>query len=201
MIRPVLNSHWAPFSDTSFKKEHMKKNIKKIALINVLLLTTIAAYGNNLKIGIVNVPTLLDRAPQVAQTDERLAREFKPKETELFALRQELVSLTEKYNRDKSIMSAERARDIERQIANMRKNIQRRHGDIQEEINVRRNQELQVMQDLINKAIQYVGEKETFDLILYDGIAYNNDKADITELVLDYLQSIHQQQSTEDKQP
>ena len=90
-------------------------------------------------------------------------------------------------------MSAEKAREVEREITTMQKAIQRRHSDIQEEINIRRNQELQIIQDLINDAIQQIGIQEKYDLILYEGIAYNNDTADVTPLVLDYLESVYNQ--------
>jgi len=167
--------------------------MKKVIIISSLFFLSFTTYANNLKIGIVSVPTLLDRAPQVAHTTTIISQEFKPKENEILALRQELKATAEKYARNKSIMSAEKAREVEREITTMQKAIQRRHSDIQEEINIRRNQELQIIQDLINDAIQQIGIQEKYDLILYEGIAYNNDTADVTPLVLDYLESVYNQ--------
>jgi len=70
----------------------------------------------------------------------------------------------------------------------MTRDIQRKRNDIQELVNIRRNEELASLQNEVNKAIRIIGEQQAYDLILYEGIAYTNNRLDITEAVLKYLE-------------
>ncbi|SFV52214.1 Outer membrane protein H precursor [hydrothermal vent metagenome] len=132
----------------------------------------------------------MEKAPQVIKSSKKIAEEFKPKEKEIIALAKELQAMKKKYNKNKSIMSADKARVFERKIIAQQKKVQRLRNDIQEDINIRKNQALQKIQDLINQSITFVGKKNNYDIIFYEGIAYNNDKADITPLVLKRLKAI-----------
>ena len=64
-------------------------------------------------------------------------------------------------------------------------------------LNLRRNEELAKLQNIVNEAIKSIGKKDDFDLILYEGIAYTNDRIDITKDVLDYLKMLNTKQRSE----
>jgi outer membrane protein len=76
----------------------------------------------------------------------------------------------------------------------MTRDIQRKRNDIQELVNIRRNEELAKLQKIVNQGIKAIGKKEGFDLILYEGIAYTNNSLDVTQKVLDYLREEDKQQ-------
>ncbi|MBD3755759.1 MAG: OmpH family outer membrane protein, partial [Gammaproteobacteria bacterium] len=82
----------------------------------------------------------------------------------------------------------------EREISMMTREIQRRRNDIQELLNLRRNEELAKLQTLVNDAIKAIGKEKEFDLILYEGIAYTNNRLDVTQDVLKHLQEVSQKQ-------
>jgi outer membrane protein len=73
----------------------------------------------------------------------------------------------------------------------MVREIQRKQSDLQELVNIKRNAELGKLQNLVNQAIKTIGKKQGFDLILYDGIAYTNNRLDITKSVLAYLKKAY----------
>jgi outer membrane protein len=159
----------------------------------ILLLITFFAlnsFAANLKIGTVNVSKLLEKAPQVVASSQEIAKKFKPIETEILALIDKLNAMNGKYNKNKSIMSSDKARETERKIIALKKRIQRKRGDVQEEINIAKTQALQKIQDLINESITFVSKRDKYDLVIYEGIAFNSDKSDMTDLVLQRLKSI-----------
>ncbi len=89
-------------------------------------------------------------------------------------------------------MSESQKVTAEREISMMTRDIQRKRNDIQELVNIRRNEELASLQSLVNQAIKEIGKQQKFDLILYEGIAYTNNRLDITQSVLEYLEKEYQ---------
>jgi len=72
------------------------------------------------------------------------------------------------------------------------RDIQSKRNDIQELVTIRRNEELAQIQETVNQAIKTIGKQSAYDLILYEGIAYTNNRLDITEEVLEHLKTLHQ---------
>ena len=66
----------------SFIKRHLLKAAAGIALIFVFALP---AAAQEVKIGVVNVPVLLDRAPQTKAVMDSLQEEFAPRQREFLA--------------------------------------------------------------------------------------------------------------------
>jgi outer membrane protein len=143
--------------------------------------------ADEVKVRVVNVAKLLDQAPQAKDASAALEREFAPQQRELNKLNDEIEKLAKDYEKNKSVMSEAQRETKERDIVMKKRDLQRRRNDVQELLNIRRNEELSKLQDLVNVAIKTVGEKEGYDLVLYDGIAYTRETIDITSTVLNYL--------------
>jgi outer membrane protein len=145
------------------------------------------------KVGVVNVNMLIEQAPQARAASKRLEQEFAPQQKQLQALIKKLEKLQKDYQKNKLTMSVEQQSVKEREIALLTREIQRRRADIQELVNLRRNEELAKLQALINQAIREIGQKEHYDLILYDGIAFSSQRIDLTVKVLEYLKKLQKQ--------
>lgn len=164
----------------------------RLRSISVLALTAALAVpvmADEVKVRVVNVAKLLDQAPQAKDASAALEREFSPQQRELNKMNDEIEKLAREYEKNKSVMSEAQREAKERDIVMKKRDLQRRRNDVQELLNIRRNEELSKLQDLVNVAIKTVGEREGYDLVLYDGIAYTRDSIDITPTVLNYLAS------------
>ena len=84
-------------------------------------------------------------------------------------------------------MSESDRRNKERDVANNKLEFQRKQRELREDINLRKNEELSVLQDRINKAVTAVAEAEGYDLVVYSGVAFASKKVDITDKVLKSL--------------
>lgn len=169
----------------------MLKSLFTIAGLTIALqMTPVQASEAQTKLGVVNVALLLEKAPQAEAATVSLKKEFAKEQGELQSLAQELESEQKNYEKNKSVMSDTQKTAKERQLTLMTREIQRRRNDVQELINLRRNEELAKLQNLVNAAIKEIGEKQGFDLILYEGIAYTNSRIDITQDVLKYLGTV-----------
>ncbi|WP_130537430.1 OmpH family outer membrane protein [Thiomicrorhabdus indica] len=161
-----------------------------VGLMVALQMSSVQANDAQTKLGVVNVALLLEKAPQAEAATVSLKKEFAKEQGELQSLAQELESEQKNYEKNKSVMSDTQKTAKERQLTLMTREIQRRRNDVQELINLRRNEELAKLQNLVNAAIKEIGEKQGFDLILYEGIAYTNSRIDITQDVLKYLGTV-----------
>jgi len=183
----------------------LKPIIGALALVSLLnapmvmaetkLDTASDAPVEQIKLGVVNVALLLEKAPQAELATSALKKEFAKEQDELKNLAKELESEQNNYEKNKSVMSEVQRTAKERQLTLMTREIQRRRNDVQELINLRRNEELAKLQNLVNAAIKEIGEKQGFDLILYEGIAYTNNRIDVTADVLEHLRKISEQKT------
>ncbi len=171
--------------------------MKKILSAGLLFLATTFAYGQGVKVGVVNVGALLELAPQAQAASASLEKEFEPKQRALIESKKSIDQKKADLDKNRLAMKETKVKLIEREIQTETRELQRKNNDLQELLNLRRNEELARIQDLINKSIRFVGKQEGFDLILYEGIAYTSEKIDLTDAVLKYLQELHEKQPSE----
>jgi outer membrane protein len=76
----------------------------------------------------------------------------------------------------------------QKEFAEMTRDLQRKQREFQEDLNGRRNEELQQVLDKANKAVKQVAESEKYDLVIQE-VVYANAKHDITDKVLKILNS------------
>ncbi len=158
----------------------MMKN--KIALCLALMFATNISYAE-LKIGFVNVPKVLEKAPQAEKAKQRLEKEFSPRDKQLVAQQQEVIKLEEKYNKDSKVMAEPARRKLESEIIAKKRDAKRAQQEFSEDFNQRRNEELGKLQRRIVDAIKELAKEENFDLLLTDGVIYTNDDIDVTARV------------------
>lgn len=140
-----------------------------------------------LKIGYVQVDKILQEAPQTAETGKKLEREFSPRSQELDKMQKQIRDLEASLDKEGSTLSDADRLKREREIQNDKIEFQRKQRELREDINLRKNEELAVLQDKINKAVQTVSETEGYDLVVYSGVAYASKKVDVTDKVLKLL--------------
>ncbi len=155
------------------------------------------ALAQEVKIGVVNVALLLEQAPQAKAASLILEKEFGPQQTALTKLAKKMAKKQKDYQKNKLVLSETQRAASQRDIGMLNRDIQRKKNDIQELVNIRRNEELANLQSVVNQGIKAIGKKEAFDLILYEGIAYTNDRVDVTQKVLEFLNSQYRKNRTD----
>ncbi len=161
----------------------------KIALFLGLMLVANVSFAE-LKIGFVNVPAVLEKAPQAEKAKKRLEKEFSPRDKQLVAQRKAIIKLEEKKNTDASVMSKSERVKLEKDILNKKRDLKRAQQEFSEDFNIRRNEELGKLQRRIVEAIRSLAKEEGFDLLLTDGVIYTSDEIDVTSLVQKKLDSL-----------
>lgn len=157
-----------------------------------LLAAGLFAYGMQvqaaeLKIGYVQVDKILQEAPQTAETGKKLEKEFSPRTVELDRLQKQIRDIEAQLDKEALTISETDRKNKERDVSNLTIDFQRKQRELREDINLRKNEELGILQDRINKAVTTVAEADGYDLVVYGGVAFASKKIDITDKVLKAL--------------
>lgn len=170
----------------SFSTTHV---IKSIAAALLLLVAAQPLTAQELKIGVVNVPLLMDRAPQTKVAMGALEEEFQPRQRDILAKQRELEELTAKVQRDIEVMGETERRNAERDVRELQREVTRLQTEFREDFNLRRNEELGNLQRSLLQEVQSYAQSSGFDLIVGDGVLYASSAVNITELVLQAMEA------------
>ncbi len=154
-------------------------------------------FSKEVKIGVVNIALLLEKAPQAKAASSALEKEFGPQQVELTKLAKKMEMKQKEFQKNKLVMVESQRQAAQRDISMMNRDIQRKKNDIQELVNIRRNEELASLQSVVNQGIKQIGKRDGFDLILYEGIAYTSERIDVTKKVLEFLNEEYKKQRTD----
>jgi len=162
------------------------------AFIIIAGMTSLAPLGAahaELKIGVVNVPRLLEEAPQAKTAMQALQDEFAPRQREIVAQTKDLKGKEEKLGRDGAVMAENERRTFEKDLRDGQRDVQRKQNEYVEDLNLRRNEELGKLQRSLLQEVQTYAKSSGYDLILGEGVLYRNDSIDITAQILSALQA------------
>ena len=157
---------------------------KAIAGIALIISLAQPVTAQELKIGVVNIPVLLEQAPQARVAMGALEEEFQPRQREILAKQTEFKDLSEKVQRDIAVMGETERRNTERELRDLQREVTRLQTEFQEDLNLRRNEELGNLQRSLLKEVQDYAQTAGFDLIVGDGVLYASSAVNITENVL-----------------
>lgn len=162
-------------------KQHFSWAILAVALV---FLSSTGVFAQEMKIGVVNVPALLQQSPQRQVAMDALQEEFAPRQREIVAKQKEFEDLGEKVQRDVAVMGEVERRNAERDLRELQREVTRLQQEFQEDLNLRQNEELGKLQRLLLKEVQDYAQTAGFDLVVGDGVLYASSAVNITENVL-----------------
>jgi outer membrane protein len=168
----------------NFVKQYSFRITLAVALLVSIFSGNALAQGQDLRIGVVSVPILMERAPQAKIAMDALQEEFAPRQREIAAKQTEFEELTEKVKRDYEVMGETERRNSERELRELQRELTRLQNEFREDLNLRRNEELGKLQRSLLKEVQDYAQTTGYDLIVGDGVLYASSAVNITELVL-----------------
>ena len=145
------------------------------------------ASAAEVKVGFVNVAKVLEEAPQADDARAKLEKEFAPRDRDLVASQKALRQLEDKLVRDGAVMSDEERTKLELDVRSRKREIKRQQDEFREDLNLRRNQELATLQQMVLDAIQSLAKAENYDLIVGEGVIFASNRVDISAKVIDRL--------------
>ncbi|MDD4964021.1 MAG: OmpH family outer membrane protein [Gallionella sp.] len=158
-------------------------NIMKFWMLAVLFGVT-TAQANDFKVGVIDTERVLRESVPAIRAEQKIEREFSGRDAEIKKLAKQAKELQAQLEKDTTNDANHRNRD--RELTALNVNLQRLQREFREDLNLRKNEELAMVLDRANKAVQAIAELEKYDLVLQEAV-YRNPKVDITDKVIKYL--------------
>lgn len=155
-------------------------------LLGMFLLLPLSIQAE-IKIGYVVVEKVLKDAPQTASSNKKLEKEFKSRTDKLQNKVKAIQAQEKDFKKNNLTMSDADKQKAQKKIQNAKIEVQRIERELREDIDIRRREEIGKLQTQINKSIEELAEKQKYDLILYQGVAYASKGVDITEELIKAL--------------
>lgn len=169
-------------------KTFMRHFPRSFAVLLAAACVTVTAAAQDFRIGFVNTERILREANMAKASQTKLEQEFSRREKELQGVAAQFKSASDKLERDGPTLPEAQRVTRQRQLVDQDRDFQRKQREFQEDVTMRKNEELQQVLDKANRVIKQVAEAEKYDLILQEAV-YINPKHDITDKVLNGLNS------------
>ncbi len=144
------------------------------------------AQAADFRVGVVDTERVLRESAPALKAEKRIEKEFSGRDQEIKKLMKQVKELQGQLEKEGGTMSDADHRNRERELTALNVNLQRMQREFREDLNLRKNEELSIVLEQANKAIQAIAESEKYDLILQEAV-YRNPKIDITDKVIKYL--------------
>jgi outer membrane protein len=180
-----------PVAPREFRKEIALKHVYSTLTAMVLafalaLCASAAADAAELKIGFIDAERINRESAPAEVASKRLEKEFAPRAQDLQRREAQIKALQAQIEKESMTMSESDRRAKEQELQRISIDFQRLQREYREDLNLRRNQELQSLFERANRVIKQIAEAEKFDLIVQEAV-YRSPRIDITERVLKAL--------------
>lgn len=158
--------------------------VKKLLMASVI---SLGLMGQNVladtKIGVVNPDRILRESDAAKTAQKKLAKEFASRQNSVSVSAKQLKADVEKFQKEAGSLGPNERLTRERALADQERRLQRRERELREDLNRRRNEELQAILERSNKVIRTIAEREKYDLIVQEAV-YVGPNVDITNKVI-----------------
>ena len=166
----------------------MKQLLRQWLLVLAGLLA-FSAQAQEFRVGFVNTDRIFREANTAKTAQVKLEQEFSRREKELNDIGNNLKGLSDKFEREAPTLSEAQRSQRQKQLVDQDREFPRKRREFQEDLNARKNEELQAVLERANKVVKQVAEAEKYDVVLQEAV-YINPKHDITDKVIRALNNV-----------
>jgi outer membrane protein len=167
-------------------KPFSRRLTRLLAVGSAASVLAFGALAQDFRIGFVNTERVFREANLAKAAQVKLEQEFSKREKELQGVGAQLKAASEKFEREAPTLPESQRVARQRQLVEQDRELQRKQREFQEDLNLRKNEELQQVLERANRIIKQVAEAEKYDLIIQEAV-YIHPKHDITDKVLSGL--------------
>ncbi len=148
-----------------------------------MLVACAPAFAQEFRIGFVSTDRIFRDANTAKAAQAKLEQEFSRRDKELTDMGNSLKAASERFERDAPTLSDSQRAARQKSLVDQDRDFQRKRREFQEDLNARKNEELQQVLERANRVIRQVAEQEKYDLVIQEAV-YISPKHDITDKVI-----------------
>ncbi|MEK9953207.1 MAG: OmpH family outer membrane protein, partial [Curvibacter sp.] len=161
----------------------MKYYPRTATLLLGLSMLAMPALAQEFRLGFVSLDRIIKEAVPAKNAQTKLEQEFSNREKDLQAQGVTLKNMADQLEREAPTLSESQRANRQKQLIELDRDFQRKRREFQEDLNTRRNEELQQVFERANRVVKQVADSEKYDLILQEAV-YVNPRHDITDKVI-----------------
>lgn len=160
--------------------------LRHLCALSLCGLSVMSVQAQDLRMGFVSTDRVLKEAGTAKAAQSKLEQEFAKREKELVDQGANIKALADKFEREAPTLPETQRQTRQKQLLEQDRDFQRKRREFQEDLNARKNEELQLVIQRANKVIKDLAVAENYDFIFQDAV-YVNPKHDITDKVIKAL--------------
>ena len=164
----------------------MKNFSRQCWLGLALSLFMFSANAQAFRIGYVNTDRIFKEANAAKAAQAKLEREFAKRQKDLVDQGNTIKAASDQLEREGPTLPNSQLITRQQQLQDQDRDFQRKRREFQEDLNSRKNEELQQLLDRANQVVKQIAVTEKYDVILQQAV-YINPKLDITDEVIKAL--------------
>ena len=149
-----------------------------------------SSNAENIKIGFIDTNQVVTSLSQYKSSLEQIAIQFEPKKQELLDLFKHIELVRSNIDLIKKSDSSLPLDSELLKLSNLEQSFKQETEFWQKKLNNQKIDLLNEIEILINQVINEYAIRESYDLILYDNIAFVNDKINITEEIISEIEKM-----------
>jgi len=161
--------------------------LRRLSVVLVGGFFLLSAQAQEARFGFVSIERVIKEAATAKAAQAKLEQEFSKREKELNDLGGSIKTSADKFERDAPTLPEAQRQARQKQLLEQDRDFQRKRREFQEDLNARKNEELQQVIQRANKVIKDTAVAEKYDIIFADAVAYVNPKHDVTDKVIKAL--------------
>jgi len=166
----------------------MKKILLSVVSTVVLSFFAMTASADNLKVGVVDMQQILQKAPQITTINEQLTKQFKPRQDKIVAAQKTLQDEINNLNKNGAVMNVKDRNKLQDKVIQDRSDLQGTIVTFQRDLSTAQNQSLQSFNTQLNAVVGDIAKKNMLDIVIQRASTlYAKDSLDVTKQVLDEL--------------
>jgi outer membrane protein len=163
------------------------KNVFLLSLASLFTLLAANAHAD-VKLAVVDMQAVLQKAPQIEKINKNLTAQFKGRQDKIIQAQHDLQNETQNLEKNAAVMKPDERNTLEKKIMTDRNNVQTMVASFQKDLSKQQSDSLHGFSQQLDSVVSKLAEKTGVDLVIQKGSTlYAKSGMDITQQVLDAL--------------
>ncbi len=164
------------------------KNVYLLPFASLFMLLAANAHAEGVKLAVVDMQAVLQKAPQIEKINKNLTAQFKGRQDKIMQAQRDLQNETQNLEKNAAVMKADDRAKLENKIMTDRNNVQSMVASFQKDLSKQQSDSLHGFSQQLDGVVSKLAAQTGIDLVIQKGSTlYAKNDLDITQQVLDAL--------------
>lgn len=165
--------------------------MNKVCLVSIVTLMagllTLPAYAD-VKLAVVDMQVVLQKAPQIAKINEALTRQFKSRQESIVKEQNHLQAEASELQKNGAVMTPAKRNELQENVMTDQNKVKTMVAAFEKELSKQQSESLHGFSLILQKVVSKVAEQSGYDVVLQKGSTlFTKNDLDITNQILEAL--------------